>query len=253
MSVQNGFLALLTQGPAYGSQLQSEFLCRAAHRRQLNPGQVYSTLDRMTDQGLVALGRCDRRRPPAVRADRGRDASPPAAWLTGGPRDGRPDWDEMQDQVLIAASLDGVDAPAIVDGYRAAYAERIRYLSHEADSRALLAANRAAELGAKAAIEWLDEVAATLAAHPGALVQHALPRAPAPRTPAGRRERASAEPRSAHAAGARSTPRTAIRRLARSATGQWSSSPCLLSTFFSPASIGTAKRFCVGGSGQLKL
>ena len=177
MSVQNGFLALLTQGPAYGSQLQSEFLCRAAHRRQLNPGQVYSTLDRMTDQGLVAsAGATEDGLPLYELTDAGREAA--AAWLGDGPAEGRPDWDEMQDQVLIAASLDGVDALRIVDGYRAAYAERIRYLSHEADSRALLAANRAAELGAKAAIEWLDEVAATLGAHPGALVQPRSPERP---------------------------------------------------------------------------
>ena len=32
--------------------------------------------------------------------------------------------------------------------------------------------------GAKAAIEWLDEVAATLAAHPGALVQARSPERP---------------------------------------------------------------------------
>src|SRR6478752_4575082 len=177
MSVQNGFLALLTQGAAYGSQLQSEFLCRAAHRRQLNPGQVYSTLDRMTDQGLVAsAGATDDGLPLYELTENGRLAA--TAWLSGGPADGRPDWDEMQDQVLIAASLDSVDAREIVDGYRAAYEERIRYLSHEADSRALLAANRAAELGAKAAIEWLEEVAAMLAAHPGALVQQRSPERP---------------------------------------------------------------------------
>ncbi|WP_374010585.1 PadR family transcriptional regulator [Leifsonia sp. LS-T14] len=177
MSVQNGFLALLTQGPAYGSQLQSEFLCRAAHRRQLNPGQVYSTLDRMMDQGLVAsAGATDDGLPLYELTEEGRVAA--SAWLAGPPVDGRPDWDEMQDQVLIAASLDGVEAATIVDGYRAAYEERIRYLTHEADSRALLAANRAAELGAKAAIEWLDEVAAMLSAHPGALVQHRSPDRP---------------------------------------------------------------------------
>lgn len=177
MSVQNGFLALLTQGPAYGSQLQSEFLCRAAHRRQLNPGQVYSTLDRMTDQGLVAsAGATEDGLPLYELTDAGREAA--AAWLGRGPSDARPNWDEMQDQVLIAASLAGVDALRIVDDYRAAYAERIRYLSHEADSRALLAANRAAELGAKAAIEWLEEVTTTLRAHPGALVQQRSPERP---------------------------------------------------------------------------
>jgi len=177
MSVQNAFLALLTEGSAYGSQLQTEFLARAAHRRQLNAGQVYSTLDRMTDQGLVE---------PAGTTEDGLPLYALTAsglvqaqeWVTSGPTDGRPDWDEMQDQVLMAASLTTGDAPAVIADYRAAYVEKIRELTHDADSRALLAANRAAELGAKAAIEWLDEVSKALTAHPDALVQHRSPERP---------------------------------------------------------------------------
>ncbi|MFF2051807.1 PadR family transcriptional regulator [Leifsonia sp. NPDC058194] len=177
MSVQNGFLAVLTQGPAYGSQLQNEFLARAAHRRQLNAGQVYSTLDRMVDQGLIdPAGTTDDGLPLyALTAD---GESSARAWLTSGPTDAQPDWDEMQDQVLLAASIAGADAAAIVADYRTAYAERIRELTHDADSRALLAANRAAELGANAAIEWLDEVAAVLASHPEVLLQPRSPERP---------------------------------------------------------------------------
>ncbi|MFF1878964.1 PadR family transcriptional regulator [Leifsonia sp. NPDC058230] len=170
MSVQNGFLALLTLGPAYGSQLQSEFLARAAHRRQLNAGQVYSTLERMTDQGLIApAGTTDDGLPLYELTDAGSEQA--RQWLTHGPHDSRPDWDEMQDQTLVAASLPDADAPHVLADYRLSYTEKIRELAHDADSRALLAANRAAELGAKAAIEWIDEVAATLAAHPEALLQ----------------------------------------------------------------------------------
>lgn len=174
MSVQFGFLAVLTQGPAYGSQLQNEFLARAAHRRQLNAGQVYSTLDRMVEQGLVSpAGETEDGLPLYALTAAGREHA--LAWLTIGPRGTRPDWDEMQDQVLIAASLPDSDAPTVIADYREAFAERIRELTHDADSRALLAANRAAELGARAAIEWLEEVAATLRTHPDALL---LPRCP---------------------------------------------------------------------------
>jgi DNA-binding PadR family transcriptional regulator len=177
MSVQYGFLAILSQGAAYGSQLQNEFLARAAHRRGLNAGQVYSTLDRMMDQGLVeAAGTTEDGLPLYALTPAGEEAA--RTWLTTGPSDTRPDWDEMQDQVLVAASIAEADPVAVVADYRAAFAERIRELTHEADSRALLAANRAAELGAKAAIEWLDEVAAALEAHPGALVQPRSPERP---------------------------------------------------------------------------
>lgn len=177
MSVQNAFLALLTEGAAYGSQLQSEFLARAAHRRQLNAGQVYSTLDRMSDQGLVeSAGTTDDGLPLYALTASGLVQA--EEWLTAGPKDAAPDWDEMQDQVLLAASLAGADAPTVIADYRAAYTEKIRELTHDADSRALLAANRAAELGAKAAIEWLDEVSAAIAAHPDTLVQHRSPERP---------------------------------------------------------------------------
>lgn len=170
MSVQNGFLALLTLGPAYGSQLQGEFLSRAAHRRQLNAGQVYSTLDRLADQGLVAsAGTTDDGLPLYALTDAGRDQA--AVWLRQGPTDARPDWDEMQDQVLIAASLPQASPLDVVADYRRAFTEKIRYLEHDADTKACLAANRAADLGAQAAITWLDEIAAALRDDPAALIQ----------------------------------------------------------------------------------
>ncbi|MCI0155442.1 PadR family transcriptional regulator [Leifsonia shinshuensis] len=197
MSVQYGFLAVLTQGPAYGSQLQNEFLMRAANRRQLNAGQVYSTLDRMTEQGLIESAGETEDGLPLYRLT-GSGEREAATWLTAGPGDARPDWDEMQDQVLIAASIDGADPAAVVADYRAAFAERIRELTHDADSRAVLAANRAAELGARAAIEWLDEVSAALETHPGALVQPRCPERP-------RRGR-----RPADAEGHASAPRTTL-------------------------------------------
>jgi DNA-binding PadR family transcriptional regulator len=170
MSVQNAFLALLSLGPAYGSQLQAEFLARAAHRRQLNAGQVYSTLDRLSDQGLVeSAGNTDDGLPLYALTDSGREQA--VDWLRHGPTDSRPDWDEMQDQVLVAASVEAADALQVVEDYRRAYTEKIRELEHDADTRAVLAANRAADLGARAAIAWLDEVAAALNDNPKVLVQ----------------------------------------------------------------------------------
>ncbi len=177
MSVQNAFLALLSLGPAYGSQLQAEFLARAAHRRQLNAGQVYSTLDRLTDQGLVeSAGTTDDGLPLYALTGVGSDQA--KAWLSHGPADSRPDWDEMQDQVLVAASIDAADALQIVDDYRRSFSEKIRELEHDADTRAVLAANRAADLGARAAISWLDEVAVALEDDPRILLQDRITERP---------------------------------------------------------------------------
>ena len=53
MSVRNGLLAVLTLGPAYGAQLHAELGDRLGHRRTVNIGQVYATLERLGVQGLV--------------------------------------------------------------------------------------------------------------------------------------------------------------------------------------------------------
>ncbi len=118
----------------------------------------------------------------------------------------------------------------VVADYRRSFTEKIRELEHDADTRAVLAANRAADLGARAAIEWLDEVASALKDDPAVLLQ----------------ERSTERPR-------RGRPPVSGGGRGELIRDQCSRSPALLRTFFSPASILTAKRFCLGGSGQLKL
>ncbi|MES2170284.1 MAG: PadR family transcriptional regulator, partial [Actinomycetota bacterium] len=53
MSVRDGLLAILTLGPAYGLQLHSELTTRAPHRKPVNVGQIYGTLDRLVKQHLI--------------------------------------------------------------------------------------------------------------------------------------------------------------------------------------------------------
>jgi len=56
MSVRQSLLALLDGGESYGYQLRSEFERRTGGTWPVNIGQVYSTLDRLERDGLVAAG-----------------------------------------------------------------------------------------------------------------------------------------------------------------------------------------------------
>jgi DNA-binding PadR family transcriptional regulator len=56
MSVPMSLLAILDEGPRYGLQLKNEFEARTGGVWPLNPGQVYTTLDRLERDGLVRPG-----------------------------------------------------------------------------------------------------------------------------------------------------------------------------------------------------
>ena len=53
--VYDRYLALLSEGPKYGLQLQNDFESRTGEVWPLNVGQVYTTLDRMERDGLVIV------------------------------------------------------------------------------------------------------------------------------------------------------------------------------------------------------
>ena len=53
MSVRHAILALLSEGPKYGLQLQKEFEASTGEVWPLNIGQVYTTLQRLERDGLV--------------------------------------------------------------------------------------------------------------------------------------------------------------------------------------------------------
>src|SRR5271168_1957326 len=54
MSVRHALLALLSEGPKYGLQLREEFEANTGQVWPLNVGQVYTTLQRLERDGLVA-------------------------------------------------------------------------------------------------------------------------------------------------------------------------------------------------------
>src|ERR1700724_3412782 len=52
MSIRHAILALLSEGPKYGLQLQKEFESSTGEVWPLNIGQVYTTLQRLERDGL---------------------------------------------------------------------------------------------------------------------------------------------------------------------------------------------------------
>src|SRR5262245_31688467 len=70
MSVREGLMVLLADGPRNGHQLKTEFEMTTGGVWPLNVGQVYTTLDRLSRDGLVV--RADGNGGEAVRAHRGR-------------------------------------------------------------------------------------------------------------------------------------------------------------------------------------
>ncbi|WP_419819048.1 PadR family transcriptional regulator [Glaciibacter flavus] len=124
MSVRMGLLAILDEGACYGHQLRSEFDRRTAATTPLNVGQVYSTLDRLERDGLVARGETDadglqlwRITPLGSAAVSDWLGSPVARVATGR--------DELVVKVALAVTLPGVDALALLETELAAAEDRV--------------------------------------------------------------------------------------------------------------------------------
>lgn len=176
MAVRDALLVLLLNGPAYGFQLHGGLAERTGGRREVNVGQTYSTLDRLTGRGLVeSAGETDDGLPLYRLTDAGRTAA--RAWLDGRDAAGADPWHETVDRVLVALSMPDVAAAEVVA------AERVRWVRRRdeasaagarsagdraagqpaAERLALLAATADLE-AAESALRWLDGVARTDAA-----------------------------------------------------------------------------------------
>lgn len=165
MSVRSSLLAILTIGPVYGFQLHGELLARTAGRRSVNVGQVYSTLDRLIDQGAVESAGSTPDGLPLYRLTPDGRAEA-LDWLHSTASGAGAQWNDMLDRVLIASSLEQIDLPRILDGYRLAWQRRLQQADETGQSMepglgGQLGLSRAAErVEANAALDWLDSVAA---------------------------------------------------------------------------------------------
>jgi DNA-binding PadR family transcriptional regulator len=119
MSVRQGLLALLAQQPMYGYQLRQEFEARTGGTWPLNIGQVYTTLNRLQRDGLVAEAgvRTDGSTVYEL-TDAGR-AEVDRWWSTPVERSG-PARDELAIKLALAVTAPGVDVRAVVQAQRSA-------------------------------------------------------------------------------------------------------------------------------------
>lgn len=117
MSIRQGILAMLAEGPRHGYQLRVDFEERTGQTWPLNIGQVYTTLSRLERDGLViAMDGVDDSHKRYAITDQGR--ADLASWFaTPVHREDRPR-DELAIKLAMAAELPGTDLHAVVQAQR---------------------------------------------------------------------------------------------------------------------------------------
>jgi DNA-binding PadR family transcriptional regulator len=171
MSVRQGLLALLADGPMYGYQLRGEFEARTGATWPLNVGQVYSTLGRLERDGLVEGAGSDEEGRVRYRiTESGREAL--VAWFATPVDRAAPARDELAIKLAMAVTVPEVDVRKVVAQQRAA---TVRVLQDYTRLKARTPAipGTAAELSwqlvlesvifdADAEVRWLDHCEARL-------------------------------------------------------------------------------------------
>lgn len=118
MSVRHAMLALLSEGPKYGRQLQQEFEDRTGEVWPLNVGQVYTTLQRLERDGLVESDGGAEDGPQKGYRLTADGASELATWLRTPPDLSSPPRDELVIKVMIALRMPGADVHDVIQVHR---------------------------------------------------------------------------------------------------------------------------------------
>lgn len=167
MSVRMGVLALLVGGPGYGYQLRGEFEQRTGGSWPLNIGQVYTTLDRLERDGLVARGDADDDGHVVYTAtEAGREAV--ARWFSE-PVPAKRGRDELAIKFALAVTVPGVDVTHLVQVQRGAAVRNLQDLTRlkrGTDPSTDLAWSLVLEsmvFQAEAEVRWLDHVESSVA------------------------------------------------------------------------------------------
>jgi DNA-binding PadR family transcriptional regulator len=159
VAVREGLLALLREGSSHGYQLKTAFEAATGGTWPLNVGQVYTTLDRLQRDGLVAATETDGQKHYAITAA-GREEL--GDWWMAGPVDAAPPRDELLLKVLFAIEGGPDHALEVITRHRTALTrllqERRRAMRPGGPDPELAAALVADALVARAEadLRWLD-------------------------------------------------------------------------------------------------
>jgi DNA-binding PadR family transcriptional regulator len=117
MSVRHALLALLSEGPKYGLQMRDEFEQRTGEVWPLIVGQVYTTLQRLERDNLVASDG-EGEGPQKSYRITAEGAAELDSWLRTPPDLGSPPRDELVIKVLVAIRVPGVDVNDVIQAHR---------------------------------------------------------------------------------------------------------------------------------------
>lgn len=171
MSIRQSLLAILNQGPCYGYQLRNEFDRRTGSTWPLNVSQIYSTLERLERDGLVARGESDADGHTYFEiTNAGRDEV--RAWLSSPVERAAATRDELAIKLAIAVTLPGVDIASVIQVQRTATLRTLQELtrtkaaSSDPESSEELAWQLVIDsliFSAEAEVRWLDHSESRLA------------------------------------------------------------------------------------------
>ncbi|MFI9580719.1 PadR family transcriptional regulator [Streptomyces sp. NPDC052236] len=117
MSIRHGLLALLEHGPRYGSQLRTEFESRTGATWPLNVGQVYTTLNRLERDGMVAQsGEDEAGHALYIITEAGHAEL--KTWFETPVDRSSPPRDELAIKLAMAVGATGVDIRAVIQSQR---------------------------------------------------------------------------------------------------------------------------------------
>jgi DNA-binding PadR family transcriptional regulator len=169
MSVRYGLLALLGREPMHGYQLRAEFERSTGTTWPLNIGQVYSTLSRLSRDGLVEeTGLSDEPGKVVYRlTDAGRTAL--TTWFTTPVASAEQPRDELAIKIALAMDTPDVDVTEVLRAQRTATVRRLRELTRlkakadDATDEAWLLVLDLMLFRAEAEVRWLDHSETRLA------------------------------------------------------------------------------------------
>jgi DNA-binding PadR family transcriptional regulator len=170
MTVREGLLALLQEGPRHGYQLKTEFESATGGVWPLNVGQVYTTLDRLERDGMVRISDSAAQTGQKVYEITHQGTQELGAWWEAVPADDPPPRDELMLKVLMAIEHGADHGLNVVTRQRTELLtllqrkRRERSAQGDAGGLAATLVTEALMARAEADLRWLDRCEAALVA-----------------------------------------------------------------------------------------